>query len=134
MRWTRALPRSQESTPAPQRLTILSEREGRAHILRPVGELDLDTVEEFEDELRRVEATDAPEICVDLSRVNFIDSHGIKLFINASARCREHAGRLMLLRGPEAVQRTFQTTGLESRLPFAPRLAPTLTEPPRRLH
>jgi anti-sigma B factor antagonist len=109
-------------------LTIHSEREGRAHILQPVGELDLDTVGEFENELRRVEATDVPEIRVDLSRVESIDSDGLKLFINASARCRARAGRLKLVRGPDAVHRAFQTTGLESRLPFADRQVPTLTD------
>lgn len=119
MRWHRAHPRLEDSPPGPQRLTIYSEREGRAHVLQPVGELDLDTVDEFEDELKRVEATDAPEIRVDLSRVEFIDNNGVKLLLNANTRCRERARRFMLVRGPDAVHRAFQTTGLESHLPFA---------------
>ncbi len=111
MRWHRP--------PAPKRLTIRSEREGPAHILQPVGELDLGTVDELEDELIRVEATDAPEIRVDLSGVEFIDTNGVKLLLNATTRCRERAGRFELVRGPEAVHRALQRTGLESRLPFA---------------
>ena len=85
MRW----PRAQQRT---ERLTILSQRDGRAHVLQPVGELAVETVGRFEDELKRVEATDVPEIRVDLSRVDFIDSDGLKLFIKASARCSERSG------------------------------------------
>lgn len=111
VRWHRAA--------LPKRLTILSERDGRAHVLRPVGELDLATVGELEDELLRLEASDVPEICVDLSRVEFIGADGIKLLLNASTRCRERHGQFRLVRGPEVVHRAFERTGLESRLPFA---------------
>jgi anti-anti-sigma factor len=104
---------------ASQRLTINSERAGRAHVLQPVGDLIHGTVRQFEAELRRVEATDAPEIRVDLSRVESIDSDGVKLFINASARSRARCGRLVLVHRSAAVHRAFYTTGLESRLPFA---------------
>ena len=102
-----------------ERLTIRSERTGHTHLLAPVGELDTETVGQLDLELRRVEATDAPEIRVDLSGVDFIDSDGLKLFIKASARCKDRAGRLLLVRSSETVLRAFRTTGLESRLPFA---------------
>jgi anti-sigma B factor antagonist len=99
--------------------------------VQPVGELDLETVGQLESELKRVEATDAPEIRVDLSGVDFIDSDGLKLFIKASARCSgDQAGRLRLVRSSAAVHRAFQMTGLESRLPFADRPGLSIVEPP----
>jgi anti-anti-sigma factor len=97
-------------------------REGHAHLLQPVGELDVETVGQLDRELRRVEATDVPEIHIDLSGVDFIDSDGLKLFIKANVRCSDQIGRLQLVHSSEAVHRAFQTTGLESRLPFADRL------------
>lgn len=118
MRWPRAQHR--------ERLTIHSLREGQAHVLAPVGELDLETVGQLEQELRRVEASDAPVIRVDLSGVDFIDSDGLKLFIKANARCSDQAGRLQLVRSSAAVHRAFETTGLESRLPFADRPRPSV--------
>jgi anti-sigma B factor antagonist len=121
VRWPRAHHRT-------ERLTVHSARDGQAHVLQPVGELDLETVGQLEDELKRVEATDVPEIRVDLSGVDFIDSDGLKLFIKANARCSDQAGRLLLVRSSAAVHRAFQTTGLESRLPFADRPGPSITD------
>jgi anti-sigma B factor antagonist len=118
VRWPRAQHR--------ERLTIHSLREGHAHVLAPVGELDAETVGLLEGELRRVEATDVSEIRVDLSGVDFIDYDGLKLFIQANARCSDQIGRLRLVDSSEAVHRAFQMTGLESRLPFADRLRPPI--------
>jgi anti-anti-sigma factor len=103
----------------PQQLCIRSERDGHVHVVQLIGELDMTTAQSFEDELKRVEATDAAEIVVDLSGLKFISSDGLKAFIHASARSRHGENRLRLVRGPDEVQRTFETTGLVSRLPFA---------------
>jgi anti-sigma B factor antagonist len=103
----------------PQQLAIRSERDGHVHVVRLIGELDMTTAQAFEDELKRVEATDASEIVVDLSGLKFISSDGLKAFIHASARSRHGDNRLRLVRGPDEVQRTFETSGLVSRLPFA---------------
>ena len=104
-----------------ERLTIRSERKGHTHLLALVGELYIETVGQLDLVLRRVVATDAPEILVDISGVDFIDSDGLKLFIKASARSQDRAGRLLLVHSSETVLRVFRTTGLESRLPFADR-------------
>jgi anti-anti-sigma factor len=118
LRWQRAQP---EDPSAPPRLAIDSERDGRAHVVQPVGALDEDTAGTFEDELRRVEATDAAEIVIDLGRLDWIDLVGLNTLIHAAARSNKRGGGLMLMRGPDRVQRRFQSTGLESRLPFADR-------------
>jgi anti-anti-sigma factor len=102
-----------------EQLTIRSERDGHAHVVELVGELDVHSAKVFEDELKRVEATDAREIIVDLSGLTSIGYDGLKVFIHANARSRSEANRLRLVRGPDRVQKTFETTGLLSRLPFA---------------
>lgn len=79
----------------------------------------MNTAQAFEDELKRVEGTDAREIIVDLSGLQSIGSDGLKTFIQANARSRRGGNRLMLVRGPDQVQKTFETTGLITRLPFA---------------
>jgi anti-sigma B factor antagonist len=101
------------------KLTITSEREGVVHSITLSGELDLATVPRLQDELERVEASDARSIIVDLSGLSFIDSAGIRLIITAEERSRVDSNRLVLLKAPASVQRVFQLTALEDQLPFA---------------
>ena len=100
-------------------LTVQSERDGIVHTVRLEGELDLATAEQLEHELLRVEGSDALTIVLDLSALQFIDSTGVRLIIQAHARSRADSQRLALLRGPRAVQRVFELTGILDRLPFA---------------
>ena len=100
-------------------LSMSSEREGDVHSICLFGELDLATGEAVERELERVEATDTAAIIVDLSGLEFMDSSGVRLMLIANARSRADANRLTLLRGPAAVQRVLELSGVERLLPFA---------------
>lgn len=102
-----------------ERLTIRSECHGHAHVLQLIGELDMNTAPAFENELKRVEDTEARQIIVDLSWLKLIGCDGLKILIHANARLRDAGNRLVLVRGADQVQRTFEMTGLISRLPFA---------------
>ena len=101
------------------RLKVQSERDGVLHTIRLEGELDLATAEDLERELLRVEGSDALSIVLDLSALEFIDSTGVRLLLQADERSRANSNRLALLRGPRAVQRVFELTGILDRLPFA---------------
>lgn len=100
-------------------LAMSSEREGDIHTIALTGELDLANAPRVEDELTRVEASNAVAIIVDLSGLTFIDSTGIRLLVSAQARSRSDAGRLTLLRGQAPVQRVFELSGVAELLPFA---------------
>jgi len=102
----------------PAELGLRSEREGETHVVELLGELDLAGAPALEEELLRVEATDATAIVIDVRRLEFIDSTGIRLLVMAADRCHDGA-RLTLLRGPGQVHRVFELTGLAARLPFA---------------
>lgn len=99
-------------------LGMSSERDGEGHIICLTGELDLAGAPAVQRELERVEATDAAAIVIDLSGLTFMDSTGVRLLLTASARSRLDAERLTLLRGPAAVQRVLELTGVERLLPF----------------
>lgn len=107
----------------PEEFTIQCARERDRCVVAPVGELDLGSAWRLERELRRVEASDAREIVLDLSRVAFIDSTGLQPVLHAHARAEHHSKRLMIVPGPDNVQRCFEMTGLMSRLPFVDREA-----------
>ena len=98
-------------------LAVRSEQEGDVHIIELVGELDLDGAPRLDEALREAEASDAASIVVDLGRLDFIDSTGLRLIVMAAERSPE--GRFSLLRGPKQVHRVFELTDLVDRLPFA---------------
>ncbi len=102
----------------PGELIVSSRRDGDVHTIALAGELDLATAGRVEQEIKRVEATDARSIVVDLSGLAFMDSTGIRVLVGADARSRAHSERLALRRGPAAVQRVIELTGLTDLLPF----------------
>jgi anti-anti-sigma factor len=99
-------------------LTLRSTREGHTHVIALSGELDLAGADLLEGELKRVEASDASRIVVDLRDLDFIDSTGVRLIYMADVRSRNDSGRLTIRRGPGKVQRLFVMTDLADRLPF----------------
>lgn len=99
-------------------LTLTSERDGGGHVIRVFGELDVASAGILEEELERVEVGDARPITVDLSGLTFMDSTGIRLLIAAHARSRSDPDRLRLRRGPHAVHRVFELSGVDDVLPF----------------
>lgn len=100
-------------------MTILEvaseERDGLVQVsLR--GELDLSTVGKVDDELQRWEGSQAGVVLLDLSKLTFLDSTGLRCVVRADERAREDGRRLVVIKGPEAVQRVFEITRLEERL------------------
>jgi anti-sigma B factor antagonist len=91
------------------------DRNGPVHItLR--GELDLSTVGKVQDELLRVEASSPALVVLDLSKLTFLDSTGLRCLVTADERARDEGRRVVIVRGPEPVQRVFSITRLEERL------------------
>ena len=99
-------------------LSLVSEREGDIHTIALTGELDLANAPELDRELRRVEATDAEVILVDLWGVSFMDSSGMKVLVTAAARCRAR-NRLVLQCAPPGVLRVLRLAGVADVLPLA---------------
>jgi anti-sigma B factor antagonist len=97
-------------------LDVMSEdRDGLVRVAL-VGELDLSTVAKVQEELRRVEASAPATLVVDLSKLSFLDSTGLRCIVTADERARAEGRRIVIVRGPDAVQRVFAITRLEERL------------------
>jgi len=91
------------------------DRDGLVHLaLR--GELDLSTVGKVQEELRRVEAASPAVLVLDLSKLTFLDSTGLRCLVTADERARDSGRRVVIVRGPDPVQRVFAITRLEERL------------------
>jgi anti-sigma B factor antagonist len=89
------------------------------------GELDLEHAYSFDEELRRVEGMNLRCICLDLRELTFLDSCGLARLVAARRRAMKAGRRLVLVRGPAAVQRVFQLTAVDEAFEIvnAPELA-----------
>ena len=96
-------------------LTIDTERRNGATHLVLAGELDIASAEGFDERLAAHEH-EAPVLVLDLRRVEFIDSTGIRALIVADERARTNGRRLVVVRGSQAVDRLFSVTQLDERL------------------
>ena len=100
-------------------MTILEveteDRDGRAHVVLR-GELDLSTVSKVEDELEKIESSAPAVLVLDLSGLTFLDSTGLRCVVTADERARDGGRRLVIVRGPDPVQRVFSITKLDERL------------------
>ena len=98
-----------------QDFSISRHREGDAAIVVPVGEVDLVTVHQVRDHLLAA-AREAPRVVVDLRQVTFLDSSGLRLLVEAQQLSERDSFQLAVVRGPAAVERLFEVTGLDTRL------------------
>jgi anti-sigma B factor antagonist len=80
------------------------------------GELDLSTVGKVESELDLAEARRPQLIVLDMSGLTFLDSTGLRLVVTADERARGDGRRLVIVRGPDTVNRVFTITRLGERL------------------
>jgi anti-sigma B factor antagonist len=83
------------------------------------GELDRPATAELEPELERLACEPGVEtVTLDLRGLEFLDSSGLRLVVVAERRLREAGRRLVLVRGPQPVQRVFEITRMTERLEF----------------
>jgi anti-sigma B factor antagonist len=105
--------------PAPGSLRISSVVEDGTVSLSLEGELDLAGARKMEASLAAAEQGDGPmRLIVDLGRLQFIDSTGLRLLLQADARAKERGYELVLRPGAPAVQRVFEVTGALAILRF----------------
>jgi anti-anti-sigma factor len=104
------------SAPAPGGLTISSGVEDGALSIALAGELDLSGAAQMEASLAEAERSlaeggKARRLVIDLGRLTFLDSTGLRLLLQADMRAREGGYELVLRPGGPSVQRVFEVTG-----------------------
>jgi anti-anti-sigma factor len=97
-------------------LDLTTETDGTTVRLALEGELDIASVAQVELALARIEADQPSTILLDLRGLAFMDSTGLRIIVAADARAREQGRRLVIVRGPEAIQRILRMTRLDERL------------------
>ena len=92
--------------------------DGRSVRVVPVGELDLATCGQLEPAIHELLRAGAERLIIDLRRVCFLDSTGLRLTLALDAAARGDGFDLELIPGPPDVQRVFEITGTVETLPF----------------
>ncbi len=87
-------------------------------IVALAGEFDISDVADVEKKLKAVENRHPDLLVLDLRGVNFMDSSGLRVVLEADLRSRRDARRFALIPGPEAVHRVFLIALLDKRLEF----------------
>jgi len=100
----------QSSPRSPFATHVAGDRQ-RAFV-RLIGELDLASAPSAEQAIVQAERFRPSLLELDLSSLLFMDSTGLRLMLNTRQRAVEARRRLLLHRGPDAVQRVFEITAL----------------------
>ena len=91
---------------------------GEATRLTLRGEFDIANAPHLEREITRFVESGGSRLVVDLRDLSFIDSTGLRIVLETRQRAADRGFELEIVRGPRQVQRVFELTGLEDRLPF----------------
>lgn len=84
------------------------------------GELDLASVDEVQRRLEALCAAGTPTR-LDLDDLDFMDSSGLRVVLQAAELGRDSAWAFALTPGSEQVRQLFRSAGVVERLPIVPR-------------
>jgi anti-sigma B factor antagonist len=110
---TRSLDGATHERPEPFAIEITPARE--RVIVTPRGELDLATTGQVSEAIDGLVAAGFAEIVLDLRRVSFMDSTGLRLVMRETQRSDTE---VRVIDGAPPVARLFDLTGIRSHLPF----------------
>lgn len=97
------------------RFGLQTTAQGPMALITLRGELDMLATAELEQELERLTED---VVALDLRSLLFLDSAGLRTIMLARNRLGSEDRRLVLVRGPQAVQRVFEITRTTDRLEF----------------
>jgi len=91
----------------------VTQRDGVA-VVRVVGELDLATAPQARTAVVRALASGGPDLELDLTAVDFVDSLGLGVVVSALKRVRSRGGHLVVVAAADRVRKPFELTGLDA--------------------
>ena len=98
--------------PAAEPFDVREHEDGDVHIIAVSGELDLATAPVLCARLDRRRDLMSPRLLVDLTRVAFCDSTGLRALLGAATEVRAHGGRFALACQPDGdVARLLEIVG-----------------------
>ncbi len=96
-------------------LRIVVTREADRIIVALDGELDMANAPLLQSSIETADIT-AKALVLDLQRLQFIDSTGLRIILTAQERCEQQGQRFAITRGSDQVQRLLSITGISAHL------------------
>jgi len=103
--------------PPPEFAVEVDAAAGGVRTVRPSGELDIGTAPKLERALLE-DREPGDRIVLDLADLEFIDSTGLRVIVQAAAAAQQGRWELRLRHGRPAVRRVFEISGVLGALPF----------------
>jgi anti-sigma B factor antagonist len=102
--------------------SIEERRHDGTVVLTLRGELDLASADVVNARLDELRAEGVP-VLLDIDELDFMDSSGLRLVLDAAEASNKTGWRFSLTHGPEQVRRLFESTCVTDQLPIVPRPA-----------
>jgi anti-sigma B factor antagonist len=93
---------------------------GNRHRLILSGELDHASAGDLEPVILRICGDGAATIILDLNRLTFIDSSGLRLILLAANLCRENECEFSVVPGQQNIQHLLEISGSFAQIPLIP--------------
>ncbi len=94
------------------------QQQGRMHLVRIAPRLDIDAAPEFEARLMEAITEGARCLVIDLSRLEYLSSGGLRTIIAVSKTLKALEGSIALCGAHGIVKDVFEMSGLAAAFPF----------------
>lgn len=101
-------------------IDVRTQQRDGAHIITPVGEIDLGSSPELRDALRTALGANPERLVVDLSETTYMDSSGVATLVEAMQIARKQRTRLVLCAMQTRVRAMFEIARLDLVFTVAP--------------
>ena len=101
-------------------LRIAVSQEDDRVVLSLDGELDMASAPLLQRAVEDVELARKPLLVLDLERLEFIDSTGLRIILSTRKRCQDRDQELAVTRGSQQVERLLSVTGMAEHLRTVP--------------
>ncbi|MEI0531726.1 STAS domain-containing protein [Brachyspira pilosicoli] len=94
-------------------MSLNIEDKGKAKIVMLEGKLDVNLSVSLESELDALIDSGSNNLILEISKVEYLSSSGIRVFINMMRKVKDKNGRLVLASVPGSIKKILKTVDLE---------------------
>ena len=94
-------------------MSLNIEDKGKAKVVKLEGKLDVNLSVSIESELDALTESGSINLILEISKVEYLSSSGIRVFINMMRKIKDKNGRLVLASVPDVIKKILKTVDLE---------------------